>query len=218
MSEGYGQLPEIIGHFPWQIKEMMFYQYLPIKVANDPLADIQLHSEPRLHVFNAMIGASCCDFIGKFGLDKFMASYVYLTAKRLFVSPDYNMNREGWHSDGFMTDDINYIWSDCVPTVFNKSRFNLCMDDKISMDQMTWQAEPKNDVTYENNVLLRLNQYVIHKCGEITGPTMRTFFKLSISKDEYDLEGNSINYGLEYPFKNRMRKRSIDRNIPQNVK
>lgn len=213
----YGQLPEIIGHFPIRASEMMFYQYLPVKVAKSPTADITLGYDHRLGVFNPLIGAACCDFIGDFGLDKFMASYVYLTAKRLFVSPDYNMNREGWHSDGFMTDDINYIWSDTVPTVFSSSNFNLAQDDKLSLDQMQWQAHPNDNHVYADNVLLRLNQYVVHKCGEITKPTMRTFIKISISKDEYDLEGNSINYGLEYDFKNHMRSRSVERNIPQKI-
>lgn len=210
----YGQLPVVVGKYELQVREMMFYQYLPVKVPGS----YEIIVEERIRVFDKLVGIAAGNFIGEFGLDRYVASYAYLTAKHLFVSPDYNMNREGWHSDGFMTDDINYIWSDTVPTVFNDSKFNLTQDDKLSLEQMHLQADPKRDHVYVDNILLRLNQYVIHKCGEITKGTMRTFFKLSISKDEYDLEGNSVNYGLEYPFKNRMRKRGIDRNIPQNVK
>lgn len=212
----YGQLPIVVGKYEPRVREMMFYQYLPIKLSSS--GNLPSHNlEERLAVYDELIGGACCDFVGTFGLDRFVDSYVYLTAKRLFVSPDYNMNREGWHSDGFMTNDINYIWSDCVPTVFNKSDFDLTQNDKLSLAQMEEQALPQNNVVYPDKSLLRLDQFVIHKCGEITKGTMRTFVKISISTDAYDLDGNSINYRLDYSWKHNMRKRELDRNIPQNV-
>jgi len=121
----YGELPTSLGIFKVECKEMMFYQYLPIKMPNST----QPIYEPRLKCFDKLIGAICCDYIGEFGLDNYVNSYVYLTAKFLYQMPNNSFNRMGWHSDGFLTDDINYIWSDKYPTIFNDSNFKLTLDN-----------------------------------------------------------------------------------------
>ena len=207
----YGELPKELGIFEVEAKEMMFYQYLPIKMSNET----QPIYEQRLKCFDALVGAICCDYIGEFGLDNYVNSYVYLTAKHLYQMPNCSFNRTGWHSDGFLTDDINYIWCDKYPTIFNKTDFDLPLDDLLSMEEMEKQAMPFNDVTYKENQLLRLNQFNIHKVAAITKGGMRTFLKVSISKDKYDLIGNSHNYLLNYDWK--MKQRKDARNIPQSV-
>jgi len=205
----YGQLPKPIGVYKVDCREMMFYQYLPIKLISQSTPII----EDRLKCFSEIIGVICCDFIGTFGLDRYVNSYVYLTAKHIFQQKDCSYNRPGYHSDGFMTDDINYIWSDCNGTVFNKSRFVLTMDDSGSLVEMEAQAKPENEIVYPDNTLLRLDQYNIHKVATIDKPSMRTFIKLSFSKDRYDLIGNSHNYLLDYNWE--MKDRKPQRNIPQ---
>ena len=121
----------------------------------------------------------------------------------------------GWHSDGFLTDDINYVWCDKYPTIFNKTDFDLPLDDLLSMEEMDKQAMPFNDVQYNDNQLLRLTQFNIHKVAPITKGGMRAFLKVSISKDKYDLIGNSHNYLLDYDWQ--MKERKQERNIPQSV-
>lgn len=207
----YGQLPKALGIFEVECKEMMFYQYLPIKMPNET----QPIYEPRLKCFDKLIGAICCDFIGEFGLDNYVNSYVYLTAKFLYQIPNCSFNRMGWHSDGFLTDDINYVWCDKYPTIFNDSDFKLTLDDAISMVEMKKQASAFNDVTYKENELLRLNQFNIHKVANVTDGGMRAFLKVSISKDKYDLIGNSHNYLMDYHWQ--MKERKQERNIPQSV-
>lgn len=207
----YGELPKELGIFDVEAKEMMFYQYLPIKMPNET----QPIYEQRLKCFDALVGAICCDYIGEFGLDNYVNSYVYLTAKHLYQMPNCSFNRTGWHSDGFLTDDINYIWCDKYPTIFNKTDFDLPLDDLLSMEEMEKQAMPFNDVIYKENQLLRLNQFNIHKVAAITKGGMRTFLKVSISKDKYDLIGNSHNYLLNYDWEMKQRKEA--RNIPQSV-
>jgi hypothetical protein len=120
-----------------------------------------------------------------------------------------------WHSDGFLTDDINYVWCDKYPTIFNDSNFKLTLNDNISMAEMKKQASPFNDVTYKENELLRLNQFNIHKVANVTDGGMRAFLKVSISKDKYDLIGNSHNYLMDYDWQ--MKERKQERNIPQSV-
>ncbi|WP_456867624.1 hypothetical protein [Galbibacter sp. BG1] len=207
----YGAKPVVIGKKEIACNEMMFYQYYPIKLANEH----QLTYEDRLNCFDSLIGMICCDFIGDFGLDRYVDSYIYLTAKKLIQPPGYSFNRKGYHSDGFMTNDINYIWYDSEPTVFNVGKFNLTLDEHLSLGEMTRQARPENDITFPVNSILRLNQYNIHRVMESQSLRMRTFVKISFSKDKYDLKGNSVNYGLHYNWE--MRDRVIARNPPQKI-
>lgn len=204
----YGKLPTFLGNVKVDCKEMMFYQYLPIKLAGTHPMSI----EPRLRVFSDMISQCCCDYIGEYGLDNYVNSYVYLTAKRMYQHPGCSYNREGWHSDGFMTDDINYIWSNNNGFTFNNGTFYLTQDHNLSLKEMEDQADYKFNGRAGDNDLYRLDQYCIHKVSEILEPCMRTFFKISISKDKYNLIGNSKNYLLDYDWE--MKERSVDRNHP----
>ena len=211
INKFYGQLPTPITEIQVDCKEMMFYQYLPIKLVEDPQRKIAL--ENRLEIFRPLIEKCCIDFIDKFGLSEYWDNNIYLTAKHLFQLKDTSFNRLGYHSDGFLTDDINYIWSNNHPTIFNQGKFNLTLDDKISMMEMEEQAKVENEMYFPNNTILRLDQYNIHRVMPIQYDCMRTFIKVSFSKDKYDLEGNAHNHLLDYNWE--MKKRKIERNIPQ---
>jgi hypothetical protein len=211
-SGGYGELPKALGRFDVECKEMMFYQYLPIKMPTE------MHPiyERRLKCFDNLVIAICHDFIDEFGLDAYLASYVYMTAKFMYQLQNCSFNRTGYHSDGFMTNDINYVWCDKNPTVFNSAEFVLTMDDSISLAEMEQQAKPESEVTYPENTLLRLNQFNIHKVADIQEAGMRAFLKVSFSNDKYDLLGNAHNYLLDYGWE--MKTRKPERNIPQSNK
>lgn len=205
----YGKLPMVLDVRDIVCDEFMFYQYLPIKLATEARVAV----EKRLACFEGVIGTACCDYVGLRGLDAFIASYVYVTAKHMYQAPGCPMNRPGWHSDGFLTDDINYIWSDCAPTVFNHSNFDLTPDDELSLLEMERQALPENNVTYADGALLRLDQFSIHRVADVMTPMLRTFLKISFSTDKYDLIGNAHNDLLAYQWS--MRPRGLVRNIPQ---
>jgi hypothetical protein len=207
----YGDKPTIIKKINITCKEMMFYQYLPIKLEGQ-------HSciyEQRLSAFAEIIGIATQDFIKTFGYQHYVDSYIYLTAKHQYQPPQTSYNRKGWHSDGFLTNDINYIWCDKFPTIFNSSKFNLTPDDKISLEEMNTQAIPSNDFSHEPKTLLRLNQFNIHKVADNQFGDFRTFVKISFSPDKYDLIGNSHNYELDYNWN--MKQRQDQRNIPQSI-
>lgn len=207
----YGDRPKELGKFIVECKEMMFYQYLPIKMPGMTYPIM----ESRLDCFKRIIGSACCDFIADFGLNAFGDSYIYVSAKHLYQPVNKPFNRPGWHSDGFLTNDINYLWSDKNPTIFNSSNFNLTIDDRLSLNEMCSQALPENNFNYENNTLLRLNQFNIHKVNEVTEPGMRAFIKLSFSGDKYDLVGNAHNYLMDYDWE--MKPRQEERNVPQSI-
>ncbi len=205
----YGDLPKNLGVKKVKIDEMCFYQYLPIKLSSMFIMVL----EPRLYSLRPILTQIKKDFVEEFGMNKFKDSYIYLTVKKMFQIPGTNFNRPGWHSDGFMTEDINYIWSDNNGTIFNHGYFDLSQNDSISLFEMEQQADSRCEKTYKDGSLLRLNQFNIHKCAEIKRPGMRTFIKVSFSKDKYDLKGNSHNYILTYNWN--MKDRSERRNIPQ---
>lgn len=211
----YGKLPVVIATVPTvDCTEFMFYQYLPVKLAGVP--GIQTGMEPRLKCFEDLVGTACCDYVALMGLDAFVASHVYITAKHGYESPTALQNRPGWHADGFLSDDINYVWSDKTPTVFNDSQFDLTLHDSISLGEMEAQAKHENDKTYDIGALLRIDQFVVHKVGTPAKAGNRTFLKISMSVDKYDLKGNSKNYALNYDWP--VRERALSRNVPQSTK
>ena len=138
--------------------------------------------------------------------------YIYLTAKRLFVSPTCCWNRPGWHIDGFGTDDRNYLWSDSFPTEFCIQPFDLSDDHLLSMAQMTKHVRPENVRTYDNNLLLGLDNTVVHQVAPVRSSGVRTFAKISISRNRYNLCGNAHNDLIDYHWP--MVDRAMDRNDP----
>lgn len=206
----YGELPTIVAtDLELVASEMMFYQYLPIKMQGY----YGVKREPRLNFITPLLDICFEDFMDNYGFEDFKKCYVYVTVKYLYQITGCSFNRFGWHSDGFMTDDVNYIWSDQQPTVFNTSNFSLSQDDEKSLVEMNQQALSINNITFENRTLLRLDQYNIHKVSDEPFNGMRTFVKVSFSPDKYDLEGNSHNHLIDYNWP--MQKRSASRNIPQ---
>lgn len=196
----YGNKPEDMGLVDLNPTEMMFWLYCPIKAPQTSYI-----IPPNLRSYYSLLNKIKEDVSNK---------YVYLTAKTLYVENTYSGNRPGWHSDGFGTDDVNYIWYDNNPTEFTdgKLKYNLPEDCKDAMNQMEINANNSNIVTYPNKHLLRLDQSVIHRAPNYVKAGIRTFVKISISNDKYNLIGNSINHKL--PIKMNMVKRNTDRNHP----
>lgn len=180
----YGNAPKNMGRVHVGLTEMMFYLYLPIKHKRDGY-NPNLTLEPRLRPLMTLL-----EMIPD---QEVKGRYVYLTAKRTFVTPENMCNRPGWHCDGFMTDDINYIWYDRAPTQFCVQSFDLSKDDRKSMIEMQEQARDENIVEYEAQHLLRLDETVVHRVTTKPYRGLRTFVKVSISDKEYNLEGNSRN-------------------------
>ena len=201
----YGALPADLGLVDISPVEMMFWMYCPIATPREMMA-----VPANLRQFMPIIHA-----IEEYDYEAFAGRYVYLTAKTLWVSGDYIGNRPGWHSDGFGTRDVNYIWSDRAPTEFLHDHFELPADCPEAMEVMEERASRANAqiVTYPDRHLLRLDPRVIHRSPVGFAAGMRTFVKVSISPDRYDLEGNSVNHEIAERWP--LRPRATDRNHPQ---
>jgi hypothetical protein len=204
----YGELPEVIRKIETSCNEIMRYQYMPIVIPGHGISKL----EPRLEWVDELISEAINDHLSNLKDTEDM--YIYLTVKHGWQDQNVSLNRKGWHSDGFMTEDINYIWYDCMPTVFCEGPFELDQDDVLSLDQMREQSMNWNLKEYPNKTLLRLDQYNIHRVNSFHNlKGMRTFVKISFSKDRYNLIGNTHNYAMDYNWE--MAPRKEGRNIPQ---
>lgn len=213
-EQKYGQLPVSIGRYPvpeWEV--FMHYLYLPIRLPyGDDWRDSTITLPPDLEMFYYLIADAWSD-AAMHGHDD---SYIYVTARRGFATPDNPLNRPGWHCDGFGTDDLNYVWFDRWSTRFAVGDFHDIEDNHItSMQQFEEQSVSEDVLIIERpeRHLYRLNPYVVHTTPLVPAPGgMRSFLKISFSHHRYNLIGNSHNYGLHYNWK--MFPRDIARNDP----
>jgi hypothetical protein len=210
MNDIYGAPPIDLGLFDIAPKEMMFWLYCPVKLPGHA----HLTFPPNLEQFRNLVAKVSIDILDREGIDHFIDSYFYLTAKTLFVTADNPGNRPGWHSDGFMTDDLNYVWSDCNGTLFwePQERGSFIQDEWHSLSEMAAAAFDGPVKSYPDKHLLRLDQSVIHRVADVTEPRVRTFVKVSVSRDKYNLVGNSVNHQLAPDWT--YFDRSEDRNVP----
>lgn len=171
--------------------EMLFAMYLPISVVDDHA----YHLPEHLKRFAPVVSAA-----KEYDRKAFHENFVYLTAKTLWVEGGYIGNRPGWHIDGFGTNDVNYIWADRAPTEFLIGAFHVSEDCDRSMEQMEGYAKYGHMLglihEYPDRHLLRLTPTVIHRSPAEFEPGYRTFVKVSLSYDQYNLKGNAVNHLL----------------------
>lgn len=203
----YGALPADLGKIDIEPVEMMFWLYCPIKLPGQISPTIPLNLEH----FYGIVSAVHTD-----AHDRWLDSYVYLTAKTLWATPESPGNRPGWHSDGYLTDDLNYIWADANPTIFfhDGVRHAFSADHAASLSEMDALCEGReiDHRAYPVKHLLRLDQTVLHKVDTGIKPGLRTFVKVSVSSHRYALRGNSINHGLASDWS--YQDRAAERNCP----
>lgn len=201
----YGNLPRGLGLIDLSPAEMMFWLYCPIKV---PGTNSLVVPDNLVH-FDPILDAVCAE-------QDWFDRFIYITAKTLWVTPSYPGNRPGWHSDGFLTDDLNYIWYDSSPTVFffDGEGYAFTADHADSLLEMDSLCEPRKSshITYPVKHLLKLDQTVLHKVGTVFEPGVRTFVKISVSRHRYALKGNSVNHRLASDWE--YDSRVVGRNCP----
>ena len=201
----YGAPPVDLGLIDLSPVEMMFWLYCPVKVPG-----MQSVSAPdNLAQFRPLWERARSDCADRWG-----ESYAYITAKTLWATPENPGNRPGWHSDGFLTDDLNYIWCDANPTVFfeDGNRHGFTADHTASLSEMDDLCHRRSAHyrTYPVKHLLRLDQTVLHKVETGIKPGLRTFVKVSISRHRYALRGNSINHEMapDWQYQDRVEERN----------
>jgi len=207
----YGKAPGQHGIWDLNFEEYMHYMYLPIHIPERP----NRIDWPK----NLGFAADLIEHVihHEWEIRRNRTSHIYVTARRGYATPGNPLNRPGWHSDGFGTDDINYVWTDRFPTLFAIGDFgNISTDHVESSEQFTHRAEhwkPMTLQTYQDKELLRLDPSVIHTAPPIPAPGgERSFFKISFSNQRYNLKGNAHNHLLDYEWP--MYDRQTVRNDP----
>lgn len=126
----------------------------------------------------------------------------YLSIKHEYVHGGSIGNRPGWHIDGFKSDQHNFIWYDCIPTEVCTGSFNLTNDHDISLDEMDYQAidNDKFNHALPINTLYEMNQECVHRptYNKMDKAVLRTFIKITYSKEQFNCIGNAWNYKLPH--------------------
>ncbi len=140
--------------------------------------------------------------------------YCYLTIKKMYVQPNTSGNREGFHIDGFKSDQENFIWSDCAetPTEVAIGNFLLSNDHEKSLGEMIVQSSKCFKYQLSPNTLYEVDHKCVHRptVNNTNKTILRTFIKITYSKELFIGIGNAWNYMLPHikPTKNR----SVERN------
>ena len=200
----YGKHPVYLGQFNFQLPEVMYWLYLPVKMQG---SGIMLPDS--LECCRPLIKASQ-EYVQSLG--KIPYNYVYLSARKGWATPDSPLNRPGWHCDGFGTDDLNFVWWDGSGTRFAFQAFEgIVSDHNRSLTQFDEQVKPINVHTYRQHGLFVLDPSVVHATPIIEPPgEMRQYVKVSMSDQQYNLENNSHNYLFKYSWP--LYKRETGRN------
>jgi len=210
----------LIGNDPWQLgdlhtpagwDEFCFVQDMPIALAGD----IAVHIPPEY--------AFAYDFVmmvGKFLHTKYGDLWsehrnFYLSLKHTMVPKGQPQTRPGWHTDGYGTDDLAFLWCDAVPTLFLKQAMRVSENDERALSRMNEFA----DVTKSEHGLpgrvYGMDDTVIHAPSSSYHLQPRRFMKLSVSRYAYDLKGNARNRLLPTEWQP-TRERGVNRNQPEN--
>lgn len=138
----------------------------------------------------------------------------YVTIKRGYVQPHTYGNRAGWHIDGFKSDQHNFMWFDSMPTEVCEGEFVLSDDHNLSLYEMDTQSFTNDTFihTLSPNTLYEMNQECVHRptVNKTSDSVLRTFIKITFSKDMFNGFGNAWNYKLPHIKPNK--KRKVERN------
>lgn len=221
-SDRYGEPPHAVAEFVPSWDEFMHYLYLPILMPEtetcstcDGEAQMGFRIPERLAFAREAVDLACIDYCMMLGGD-LNDTYVYLTARRGYATPDNPINRPGWHCDGFGTDDMNYVWCDRWPTEVAVQNFGeISPDHIVSVAEFKSRIHPPSVREINPFTLYRFTPFVVHAAPYASVPSrggMRSFLKISFSKHRYNLVGNSHNYLFDYEWK--MYDRELIRNDP----
>lgn len=208
-NTNYGQLPLLLKTYPITVTESMYYLYMPIKMADSD----EIRMPKRLWQFNRLLNS--IRILGT-GADRhtdiLKGKYLYISAKHMLVNPGFWGGRGGYHCEGFMSDDTNWLWYDENPPTFNSTKFDITPDPIFSLAEFEQQADYRNEVKYPEFSLLELNPYTVHKITPVTRYFQSTVVKFTLSKNKYNLIGNTHNYDINYDWE--MYPRNPTRNYP----
>lgn len=173
---------------PFLEQQMLFEQYQLIKTKGDTKDSLKLPIEHSYLLHLVLVALE--DFEKAYGGVK--EHYTYLTVKRGYHSNLSPHNREGWHIDGYRTEDINYIWCDSHPTEYIDMTPPKSLDHELCLAYLEEHASQHQVKEVEPFQLYDIGR-VVHRVSRKEFDGVRTFIKISFSKNPYSHLGNKIN-------------------------
>lgn len=190
MQNPYGKPPLDLGEFNFDLSEVMYYLYLPVRMPRESFVCLPANIERIRPLIRRAEG---------FALGRY--DYTYVSARKGWATPDNPLNRPGWHCDGFGTDDLNFVWWAGPGTRFALQQFHDISDDHVeSLAQFEQQVHPMMVDTPPEKHLYALDPYVVHATPLLKQGCMRQYVKISLSNSRYNLENNSHNYLFDYDW------------------
>lgn len=126
--------------------------------------------------------------------------YLYISVKKSHVQPYTTAMRSGFHIDGFLSNDRNWILADSMPTQVAVGTFSITPDHEKSLIEMYEQSRHKDRVQLKPHTLYHLDHECVHApVNNMRGETVvRTFIKVVASKELFNGYGNAWNYLLPH--------------------
>lgn len=201
--------PKDCGPVTVSSEEMCFIQDMPVKLIGHDVDCIQI---PQRCAWAAQIVTAAVTEEQGRG-QRLKDWYIYLTMKVLYVTPYNKGTREGWHCDGYGSDDVHYLWSDALPTEFfvgqiqapfDRSQALGCFGDSLRGVTDTWMPNRSH--------LVRSDSGCIHRVSVEPYSGIRSFVRVGFSRSRFNLFGNAHNELLDYQWD--MVPRTASRNDP----
>lgn len=165
--------------------EFCFTQYMPISMKGE----VKVHIPDNLDWILPIVEAALHLFEGDLS-----SSYVYAT-----VLNGWFTGREGWHVDGFNSEDSNFIWYDSHPTeiipILPHEGSSECEESLKEFEQF---AEDFLSLGLGIEAL-RIEPYTVIDIDRFVhrvAPNLRhrrAFVKITFSDSKYNLQGNASN-------------------------
>lgn len=189
----YGSAPRLLGTFHFDLTEVMYYLYLPVRMEDRAFHPHGYRLPPNVGICRQLIAAAEHSVLPR------RYRYAYLSARKGWATPDNPLNRPGWHADGFGTDDMNFVWWRGSGTRFAVQDFEAISSDHLySQQQFERQVNPRCVGSRPEMGLYALDPYCVHATPLLTKGEMRQYVKVSLSDHRYNLDNNSHNYLFEY--------------------
>lgn len=132
--------------------------------------------------------------------EDFDDKYIYFSLKKGHVTPYTMSMRAGFHVDGFLSTDRNWVISDSLPTTVALGQFNVEPDHGTSLEQFKSQSRFKQCTQLKPHTLYELDKECVHaSTTNLTDATIvRTFLKIVVADELFNGIGNAWNYKLPH--------------------
>lgn len=137
--------------------------------------------------------------------------YCYVTLDQGWLEKGHTLRSPGWHLDGLQGNevpvkrpgDVQFIWSDCMPTDFCVQPIDIDGLDMGRYNVFGWisrQVKTENIIKTEPNRLTMMNCYHIHRAVPAQERVYRRFLRISYTCVPITSVTMTVNTDLKYNY------------------